>query len=228
MPASSEEAASPHHDRHRYRQRHAAHAASRQQLRWGRTTRSQTYLTPFWAKLKPFALTSASQFRPPGAYTYLGPDGKPSGKYVDEIDKMTQYSKQLADTRTTMAEYWEDGPGSGTPPGHWNTFAQWVARRDANTVDQDAKLFFALNNAVLDTSICAWDGKGRWDSIRPISAVRWLQRGKIIQAWDGPYKGPSYIKGQDWIPIGPPATRPRRSPSTPRATPPSAWPPPRS
>jgi hypothetical protein len=169
------------------------------------TGRIQTYLTPFWAKVKPFALTKPSQFRPPGPYTYLGADGKPSGQYVDQIDKMTQYSKQLDDSRKTMAEYWEDGPGSVTPPGHWNQFAQWVARRDANTVDKDARMFFALNSGLLDASICAWDGKGRWDSIRPISAVRWLYRGKIIQAWGGPYKGPSYIKGDDWIPYRPPS-----------------------
>jgi hypothetical protein len=165
----------------------------------------QKFMTPFWARVRPFALTSPSQFRPPGPYTYLGADGKPSGKYVDEIDKMTQYSKQLDDTRKTMAEYWEDGPGTVTPPGHWNQFAQWVARRDANTVDEDARMFFALDNALLDASISAWDGKGRWDSIRPITAVRWLQRGKIIQAWGGPYKGPSYIKGEDWIPYRPPS-----------------------
>jgi hypothetical protein len=163
----------------------------------------QSFLTPFWAKLKPFALTRPDQFRPPGPYTYLGPDGKPSGKYVDEIDKMTQYSKQLDDTRKTMAEYWEDGPGTVTPPGHWNQFAQWVARRDTNTLDEDARLFFALNNGLLDASISAWDGKRTWDSIRPICAVRWLQRGKIIQAWGGPYKGPSYIKGEDWLPYRP-------------------------
>src|SRR5215218_1947453 len=175
------------------------------------TGKVQTYLTPFWAKVKPFALTSPGQFRAPGPYTYLGSDGKPSGKYVDEIDKMTQYSKQLDDTRKTMAEYWEDGPGSVTPPGHWNQFAQWVARRDANTLDKDARMFFALNNGLLDASISAWDGKcawdGKqcaWDSVRPITAVRWLQRGKIIQAWGGPYKGPSYIKGEDWIPYRPP------------------------
>jgi hypothetical protein len=166
--------------------------------------RVQTFLTPHWDHVRPFALTSPGQFRPPGPYTYLGPDGKPSGKYVDQVDKMTQYSKQLDDFRKTTAEYWEDGPGSVTPPGHWNQFAQWVARRDANTVDEDAKLFFALNNALLDASISAWDGKCTWDSIRPISAVRWLQRGKIIQAWGGPYKGPSYIKGEDWIPYRPP------------------------
>jgi hypothetical protein len=75
--------------------------------------------------------------------------------------------------------YWEDGPGSVTPPGHWNQFAQWVARRDANTLDEDARMFFALNNGLLDASISAWEGKGRWDSVRPITAVRWLLRGKI-------------------------------------------------
>jgi hypothetical protein len=46
---------------------------------------------------------------------------------------MTQHSKQLDDTRKVMAEYWADGPRSVTPPGHWNLFAQYVSRRDANT-----------------------------------------------------------------------------------------------
>jgi hypothetical protein len=168
------------------------------------TGRIQTFLTPFWDRVTPFALTSPSQFRPPGPYTYLGADGKPSGKYADEVDKMTQYSKQLDDIRKTMAEYWEDAGGTATPPGHWNQFAQWVARRDAHTVDEDARMFFALNGALLDASIAAWDGKDHWDSVRPITAVRFLRKGQIIQAWGGPYKGPSYIKGEDWIPYRPP------------------------
>jgi hypothetical protein len=163
----------------------------------------QTFLTPFWAKVAPFALTKPNQFRPPGPYTYLGSDGKPSGKYADQVDKLTQYSKQLDDFRKTLAEYWEDGPGTVTPPGHWNQFAQWVAHRDANTIDKDARLFFALNGALLDASISAWDAKRYWNSIRPISAVRWLRRGQTIQAWGGPYQGPAYIKGEDWLPYQP-------------------------
>jgi hypothetical protein len=163
----------------------------------------QTFVTPFWAKVKPFALTKASQFRPPSPYTYLGSDGKPSGKYVDQVDKITQYSKQLDDFRKTLADYWQDGRGTVTPPGHWNQFAQWVAGRDANTIDQDARMFFALNNALLDASITAWDAKRTWNSIRPISAVRWLRNGQTIQAWGGPYQGPAYIKGEDWRPYQP-------------------------
>ena len=164
----------------------------------------QKYLTPQWDRVTPFALTSPGQFRPPGPYPYLDKDGKVNGQFVDQVDKMTQYSKQLDDTRKTYAEYWEDGLGTVTPPGHWNQFAQWVARRDAHTVDEDARMFFALNGALLDASIAAWDGKGTWDSVRPITAVRYLYRGKIIQAWGGPYKGPAYIRAEDWIPYRPP------------------------
>jgi hypothetical protein len=167
------------------------------------TGRIQTYLTPFWHRVTPFALTSPSQFRPPGPYPYLNADGKLNGQYVGQVDKMTQYSRQLDDTRKTMAEYWEDGAGTVTPPGHWNQFAQWVARRDAHTIDEDARMFFALNGALLDASIAAWDGKDQWDSVRPITAIRSLHKGKIIQAWGGPYQGPAYIKGEDWIPYRP-------------------------
>jgi hypothetical protein len=32
-----------------------------------------------------------------------------------------------------------------------------VARRDRHTIDEDAKMFFALTNALLDASIAVWD-----------------------------------------------------------------------
>ena len=153
--------------------------------------------------MAPFALTSPGQFRPPGPYTYLGADGKPSGSYRDEVDKMTQYSKQLDDFRKTTAEYWEDGPGTVTPPGHWNQFAQWVARRDANTVDEDARMFFALNGGLLDASISAWDGKGRWDSIRPISRSVGSP-GQDRPGLGRPVQGPGLHQGRrlDPVPAG--------------------------
>lgn len=163
--------------------------------------RVQPFLTPHWRTVTPFALTSASQFRSPGPAISLTADGKPNGKYQDEVDKITQHSKQLDDTRKMMAEYWADGPRSEFPPGHWNLFAHYVSRRDANTLDKDARMYFALNNALLDASITAWDGKRNWDSVRPITAVRWLMRGKTIQAWGGPYKGPLLHQGGGLDPL---------------------------
>ena len=45
------------------------------------TGRIQTYLTPFWAKVKPFALTSPGQFRPPGRL-YLPGVGREAERQV--------------------------------------------------------------------------------------------------------------------------------------------------
>jgi hypothetical protein len=58
----------------------------------------------------------------------------------------------------------------------WNQFAQFVARRDHDQLDDDVKLFFALNNAMFDTSIAAWDAKRYWDSERPVTAIATLAR----------------------------------------------------
>ena len=36
--------------------------------------------------------------------------------------------------------------------------------------------------------------------MRPITAVRWLKQGQLIQAWGGPYQGTKTIRGEDWRP----------------------------
>jgi hypothetical protein len=160
----------------------------------------QRFTTPHWRTVTPFALTSASQFRPDHGPAVTVLKGKPSDAFVKEVDQQLRYSAGLTDTQKVIAQYWEDPPGSETPPGHWNLFTQWVSRRDHHTLDQDAKMFMALNNALLDASITAWDAKRQWTSVRPITAVRWLKKGQLVQAWGGPYQGTKTIRGEDWLP----------------------------
>jgi hypothetical protein len=163
----------------------------------------QTFATPHWANATPFALTSASQFRPDHGPAMSVVKTKPNSDYLKQVDLQLKYSAGLTDTHKVIAQYWEDLPGTETPPGHWCVFAQWVSRRDHNTIDQDAKLFFTLTNALLDASITAWDAKRTWDSVRPITAVHWLKQGQLIQAWGGPYQGTKTIRGEDWQPYQP-------------------------
>jgi hypothetical protein len=160
----------------------------------------QKFATPHWRNVTPFALTSADQFRPDHGPAVTVLKGKPSDAFVKEVDQQLQYSAGLTDIQKVIAQYWEDPPGSETPPGHWNLFTQWVSRRDRHSLDTDAKVFMALNNALLDASITAWDSKRQWNSVRPITAVRWLKQGQLIQAWGGPYQGTKTILGQDWLP----------------------------
>jgi hypothetical protein len=78
--------------------------------------------------------------------------------------------------------------------------AQYVSKRDSHDLDRDVKLYFVLNNALMDCSIAAWDVKRYYDSVRPISAIRILYAGKEVQAWGGPFLGTSTIDGATWHP----------------------------
>jgi hypothetical protein len=160
----------------------------------------QKFATPHWRSVTPFALTSAAQFRPDHGPAVTVLKGKPSDAFRKEVDQQLRFSAGLTDTHKVVAEYWEDPPGSETPAGHWNLFAQWVSRRDHHSLDEDAKVFFALNNALSDAAITAWDAKRQWNSVRPITAVRWLKKGQLVQAWGGPFQGTKTIRGEDWLP----------------------------
>ncbi|MGD0121180.1 MAG: vanadium-dependent haloperoxidase [Candidatus Limnocylindrales bacterium] len=101
-----------------------------------------------------------------------------------------------------MAEFWADGPNSETPPGHWNVLANLVSDElspnlriggKGLTLDRlqwDVKLYLALNGAVHDAAIAAWGLKGAYDSVRPISMIRYM--GELGQSSDP--SGPSYNK----------------------------------
>jgi hypothetical protein len=64
-------------------------------------------------------------------------------------------------------------------------------------------MFFALNNALMDAAIAAWECKRFYDYVRPITAIRFLFAGRPIEAWGGPYRGTQTIDGGDWLPYQP-------------------------
>src|SRR5215213_5088081 len=166
----------------------------------------QSFLLPQWAFVKPWALSSGSALRPSGPALRLtgsgGGDKGGNGLVIQEVNQALNYSAGLNDQTKAQAWYWSDGPNSVTPPGHWNLIAQAVSRQRRHTVGQDAKLFFALNTALLDAGIVAWDAKRAYNSMRPITAVRWLNDGKTIRAWK-PNQGTVNMNGTEWRPFLP-------------------------
>ena len=113
------------------------------------------------------------------------------------------------DFARALTEFWADGPRSETPPGHWNVIANEVSdspgfeRRVGGTravvdrLEWDVKLYFALNGAVHDAAIAAWGLKGTYDSVRPISMIRYM--GGLGQSSHP--DGPSYHP--DGLPVVP-------------------------
>jgi len=155
---------------------------------------TQVYTTPHWGRVIPFAMPSGSALRPLPPALYSSPD------YAKQAADLVALSAGLTDFQKVTAEYFADGPSSEFPPGHWALFAQFVSRRDNNTLDTDVKMFFALGNALLDAGICAWDAKLAYDSVRPVTAIHFLYAGQTIQAWGGPGQGTKPIPGDLWRP----------------------------
>ncbi len=162
-------------------------------LSW-RPLPGQSFIVPHWNRVTPFALTSAGQFAPPG------PALKSDGSYEKAVDEIIKFSAKLDDGTKVRAEYWSDGPKTEQPPGHWMLFAGAVSRKKGHTIDQDAKLHFAVSNALFDAGITAWNAKRSFDFIRPITAVRTLKAGTTIKAWAGPNQGTRTIPAEQFVP----------------------------
>lgn len=162
------------------------------------TGATQKYLTPQWGQVTPFALTSASQFRPSGPYLYTS--GQQNQDYIDQVNTILSYSAGLNDLEKAIAYYWANGPHSETPPGHWALFAQVVSQQYHYDTSTNVKLFFALSNALLDAGIACWDCKRAYNSIRPITAVRFLCAGQQVQAWGGIGQPTVSMDGSQWMP----------------------------
>jgi hypothetical protein len=160
--------------------------------RWQPQT-SMSGSTPHWRQVTPFNPNAIPDTQLP----------TPPKSVSQTADNLLAESANLNDRKKSMAVYWSDGPGSETPPGHWNLIAQWLSRRHRQTLDQDARMFLALNGGLLDASITAWECKYRFDYARPISLIRHFKKGVTVTAWRGPYLGTGPIQGETWRPYIP-------------------------
>ncbi|MFK7802579.1 MAG: vanadium-dependent haloperoxidase [Anaerolineae bacterium] len=169
----------------------------------------QAFLTPHWGAVKPFALSSGDQFRPiappmPGSdepyQDSQGNVGTNNEIFEIQVAEVIEMSANLTDEHKVIAEYWADGPRSETPPGHWNALAHGISERDQHSLDDDIKFYFALNCALFDAGISAWEAKRAFDYVRPISAIQHLYSGQMIEAWAGPNEGTQLIPAEAWRP----------------------------
>src|SRR6266849_6048237 len=167
----------------------------------GITTVTPSFVGAQWYKVTPFAMRSADQFL--HFIARVGPALYPSKTYTQQAWDVVALSAGLDDRQKMITEYWANGPRTELPPGHWDLFAQFVSVRDHHTVDDDAKMFFALTAAIHDAGVAAWDAKRVFDSVRPVTAIPFLYHGQTIMAWGGPYKGTIPMDGGDWIPYQP-------------------------
>ena len=127
-------------------------------------------LSPQWGSVKPFVLASGDQFRP------AGPPDLGSAEYAAALEEVKRLGSVTSTERTAeqaeIALFWADGAGTYTPPGHWNEIAADIAEREGIGAVASARMLAALNVALADAGIAAWDAKYAYGLWRPITAIR--------------------------------------------------------
>ena len=100
-------------------------------------------------------------------------------KYKEHLVKRGDYTR-------CIAEYWVDGVGTYTPPGHWVDILgevsdhpdferKWMGKgKELSQLEWDIKSYLALTGALHDAGIAAWSAKVAYDYVRPITAIRWM------------------------------------------------------
>lgn len=77
------------------------------------STATQSFLTPQWRLVTPYALSSGDQLR----NTLEGPAPYPSEAYEEQAQEILNFSLNLNDKSKAIVEYWMNGPKSETPQG---------------------------------------------------------------------------------------------------------------
>jgi hypothetical protein len=76
-------------------------------------------------KVRPFALQSADQFRPPPPPP---PDSTAFASEIQEVrDLGGRVSTRRSSEQTQIAHFWSDFSYTSSPPGHWNDIVRNLA-----------------------------------------------------------------------------------------------------
>ena len=127
-------------------------------------------LFPGHGRIKPWTMTSGSQFRAPGFHDPASPE------FAEEFDMIRRLGGADSTVRTAdqseIALFWEDGPWGITPPGHFIYIAIHLLQDRGLSFIELARAFALIGMTQCDASICAWDNKYHHDIVRPESAIR--------------------------------------------------------
>jgi membrane-associated phospholipid phosphatase len=118
-----------------------------------------------WSHVKPFALASASQFRP-GPPPALTSDAYAAA--VNEIQRVGVANGTTASPDQALTGRFWNGPIQN----YWNEIAQSAALSRHLTTAESARLFALLNFALADGVIAFYDAKYTYNLWRPVSAIR--------------------------------------------------------
>lgn len=140
-------------------------------------------LTPLFGKVRMWNVQNVEDTRPPV------PPAPGSDAFEKDVKILQDYADNVTHERRRIANYWQDGLGTYTPPGHWNDIAgEYILKYKLNSI-RTARAFAYMNMAIMDGGISCWDAKYYYYYPRPIQMI------KDFETIAGTPNFPSYTSG---------------------------------
>ncbi|MCU7494800.1 MAG: phosphatase PAP2 family protein [Ignavibacteria bacterium] len=119
----------------------------------------QNPLLPMWGKVRPWLMTSLPPMTPPPVFG--------SQAFKTALAEVKNISDNRTAEQLRIANFWSDGAGTATPPGHWNEIAGNYIKTLNMSELRTARALTLMNMAIMDAGICCWDAKYKFWYIRP-------------------------------------------------------------
>ncbi len=142
-------------------------------------------MLPLFYKVKPFLFDSAT-------VVSLRPDPPPpvgSDKMNTDIAEVKNYIDNPTRENIHIVQFWADGVGTYTPPGHWNAIAAEDFAKQNYSEVRFARNMALLNMTEMDAAIVCWDIKYHFFNPRP------TQLDPSIKTLTGIPNFPAYVSG---------------------------------
>jgi hypothetical protein len=117
------------------------------------------------------------------------PPSLKSEEFKKDIDSVKAIGNTQTPEQKRIAEFWADGVGTFTPPGHWNKIAEELIRNQHFTELRTAKIFQQLNRAEEDAAIACWATKYKYFFPRPTQVDKDIKNSLAVPNF------PSYTSG---------------------------------
>ena len=121
------------------------------------------------------------------------PPSTSSDSMASQLNKALKYIQNPTPENIRITQFWADGIGTYTPPGHWNTIAATDFITQNYSEIRWARNFAILNISMMDAAIVCWNTKYFYFNPRP------TQMNNLIKTLTGIPNFPSYISGHSTL-----------------------------